>query len=124
MGSLAEHKRAVHEGFKYPCGQCSYQSTTKGSLAEHERSVHEGVKYPCRKCGHQSTTKGNLAEHKRSFHEGQCGHRSTTKGNLAMSESNILANIVANSLPQRDHWLATKDLFMKESRPCWSFLAI
>ena len=25
-GSLAEHKRAVHKGVKYPCGQYNHQS--------------------------------------------------------------------------------------------------
>ena len=44
-GDLSIHKRAVHEGVKYPCGQCNYQATTQGSLDEHKRAVHEGVKY-------------------------------------------------------------------------------
>ena len=69
-GDLAQHKRAVHAGVKYPCGQCSHQSTSKGNLARHKRAVHEGVKYPCGQCGHQSTSKGNLAQHKRAVHEG------------------------------------------------------
>ena len=41
-GSLAEPKRAVHEGVKYPCGQCNYQTTRKRHHAEHKRAVHEG----------------------------------------------------------------------------------
>ena len=40
MGNLAEHKRAVHEGVKYPCEQCNYQATSKGNLAKHQRNRH------------------------------------------------------------------------------------
>ena len=46
-GDLAKHKRAVHEGVKYPCGQCNHQATSKGDLARHKRAAHEGVKFPC-----------------------------------------------------------------------------
>ena len=48
--SLDRHKRSVHEGMKYPCGQCEYQATTKENLDRHKRSVHEGIKYPCQQC--------------------------------------------------------------------------
>ena len=33
--SLAKHKKIVHEGVKFPCGQCNIQATLKGNLAEH-----------------------------------------------------------------------------------------
>ena len=68
MESIIQHKKAVHEGVKYRCGQCGHQSTLKGNLAEHKRAVHEGVKYPCGQCGYQATTKGSLAQHKRAVH--------------------------------------------------------
>ena len=55
-GSLAGHKRAVHEGVKYHCGR---QATTNSDLTEHKRAVHEGVKYPCGQCGYQATKKGD-----------------------------------------------------------------
>ena len=42
---MAPHREAVHEGMKYPCGQCQYQATIKGSLDWHKREVHEGIKY-------------------------------------------------------------------------------
>ena len=41
-------------------GQCMKES--KGSLAEHQRGIHEGVKYPCGQCGKQFSQKGALAE--------------------------------------------------------------
>ena len=45
-----QHRRAVHEGIKYPCGQCEYQATSKRNLDQHKKSVHEGIKYPCEQC--------------------------------------------------------------------------
>ena len=66
--SLAEHKRGVHEGFKYPCGQCGKQFSSKEFVTEHQRSVHEGVKYPCGKCGKQFSSKRNVAKHNRVVH--------------------------------------------------------
>ena len=67
---LTRHKRAVHEGVKYPFRNCGHQSASKVSHAQHERAVDEGVKYPCGQCGHQSTSKGGLAQHKRALYEG------------------------------------------------------
>ena len=40
-GSLAEHQRGIHEGVKYPCGQCGKQFSQKGALARHQRTPHE-----------------------------------------------------------------------------------
>ena len=44
--SLGLHRRSIHDGIKYPCGQCDYQATTKSSLRQHRKSVHEEVKHP------------------------------------------------------------------------------
>ena len=51
---------AVHEGIKYPCGQCGKEFSLEGNLAEHERIVYVGIKYPCGQCGKQFSHKGNL----------------------------------------------------------------
>ena len=67
---LEEHKRAVHEGVKFPCTQCDKRFTHKGNLEEHKRAVHEGVKFPCTQCDKRFTKKGYLEEHKRAVHEG------------------------------------------------------
>ena len=42
---------AASKGIKYSCGECDYQSTSKGHLNQHQRAVHDGVKYTCRECG-------------------------------------------------------------------------
>ena len=66
---LDEHKRAVHEGVKYPCLQCGKQFSQRGNLAKHKRAVHEGVKFSCDQCNYQSTQKVNLTRHRRAVHE-------------------------------------------------------
>ena len=49
-GHLVQHKRAVHEGVKYPLSQCGNQFTSEGYLSEHIKAVHEGIKYPSNQC--------------------------------------------------------------------------
>ena len=63
--------KGQYERFKYHCGNCDYQATTKGSLAEHQRVVHEGVKYPCGKCGQRFSHNGSLIKHQKSVHGSQ-----------------------------------------------------
>ena len=50
--------------------KCDYQATAKADLAKHQRGVHEGVKYPCGQCGKQFSQKGAWARHQRAAHEG------------------------------------------------------
>ena len=94
MGNLGEHQRAIHEGVKYPCGQCGKKISQKGHLTEHQRGVHEGVKYPCGQCGKQFSQKGHRAEHQRSVHEGvkdpcrQCG-KQLSQGYLAQHQRQV-----------------------------------
>ena len=90
-GNLEEHKRAVHEGVKFPCTQCDKRFNHKGNLEEHKRAVHEGVKFPCTQCDKRFTKKGYLEEHKRAVHEGvkfpctQFFYTSTVRGeNISM----------------------------------------
>ena len=65
-GSLHNFTQEV----KYPCGQCSHQSTSKENLAQHKRAVHEGVKYPCNLCPYKATQKNDLKRHKMKKHMG------------------------------------------------------
>ena len=55
---------------KYAYRQCNHQTTTKGSLAQHKRAVHEGVKYLSRQCNYQASQMGYLDRHKRAVHAG------------------------------------------------------
>ena len=38
------HGRAVHEGVKYSCGKCVFQSSSKAYIAQHKSALHEGFK--------------------------------------------------------------------------------
>ena len=69
-GSLDKNRRSVHEGMKYPCGQCEYQATLKGNLDRHKRAVHQEIKYPCGQCEYQATQNEDLENHRRVGHEG------------------------------------------------------
>ena len=79
-GNPVTHKRQLHEGIKYPCGNCGKQFAEKGTLAKHERIV-----YPCGHCGKQLTEKETIDKHKRAVHEGlkypcgQCGQQFSLK---------------------------------------------
>ena len=68
QSSINSHKRALHEGIKFSCGQCQHEATTVGSLDQHKRLVHEVIKYPCRQCQYQATSKGDLTKHERAVH--------------------------------------------------------
>ena len=95
---LEKHKKSVHKGVRYPCGQCEYQATTKGNLDQHKRSIHEGIRYPCRKCLYQATTKSQLEQHRRSIHEGTF----------------ILVGKVSIKQQQREVQISIEGQFMKE----------
>ena len=61
---IRNHKRKVF------AKQCDYQETSKGDLTQHKRAVHEGAKYPCGQCNHKETLKIHLVRHKKAVHEG------------------------------------------------------
>ena len=71
MENLGEYKRAVHEGIKFPCGQCGKQFSHKGDVAKHQRAVHAGIKYPCGQCDKEFSSMTNLARHRRTLHKDQ-----------------------------------------------------
>ena len=68
MTRLKEHKRAVHDKIKFPCSECSFQTTSKNSLVMHKRSKHEGIKHKCDHCDHQSASKSDLKRHSFNKH--------------------------------------------------------
>ena len=52
---------------KYICKECGKQMTRQGTLNAHKRAVHEGIKYPCSQCQHQSSSKGHLHDTEERF---------------------------------------------------------
>jgi len=70
---LWHHKKAKHEGVRYPCDQCEYVATRVLDLKRHKESKHEeGIIYPCDKCDYVATVLANLKRHKKAKHEGVC----------------------------------------------------
>ena len=67
-GDLSIHKRAVHEGVKYPCGQCDYEATLKSNLDQHKRGVYEGIKYSCILCSYQASWRKGVQNHMKKYH--------------------------------------------------------
>ena len=52
------------------CRQLDQMATSKGILAKHKRAVHEGLKYPSKQCNHMATSKDILVQYKGAVHEG------------------------------------------------------
>ena len=63
-----QHQKSKHDGKRYKCTQCDYQTTHKGSLITHQKSIHEGIRYKCNQCDYQATQKSNLLRHQKSNH--------------------------------------------------------
>ena len=43
------HIKSIHEGVKFPCGQCDYKARRKEGLVIHIKSIHKRVKFPYEK---------------------------------------------------------------------------
>ena len=72
-----------HEGVKYDCDQCDYQSQRKHRMIEHIQSKHEGVKFSCGECDKQFSQKESLTDHIKFVHQGrkcsQCDYQASNK---------------------------------------------
>jgi hypothetical protein len=38
---------AKHSLITFPCDECDYRAAQKGSLRNHKRAMHNGERYPC-----------------------------------------------------------------------------
>ena len=38
---MKRHIQSVHEGVKFDCHKCEFQTSAQGSLWEHKRTIHE-----------------------------------------------------------------------------------
>ena len=52
---------STEKGKRYNCKECGRKMMNRSSLNTHIRSIHEGIKYPCGQCQHEATSKGALA---------------------------------------------------------------
>ena len=64
------HVKAVHQGIKYDCDQCDFQSGYKNFLRIHIKKVHELYRHKCNLCDELFTNSVNLRNHIRFVHEG------------------------------------------------------
>ena len=92
---LFYHKQSVHEGVKYACEHCDFQSTQQSHLKAHIQSKHKGFKYACDQCDYQGTRQSHLTEHIQSKHEGfkyacdQCDYTAAWQTSLRTHKKNI-----------------------------------
>ena len=57
---LKIHKKMKHEeGGGYKCNYCDYQTTYTGSLNVHVKAIHEGAKHFCTQCTYKTSIKPN-----------------------------------------------------------------
>ena len=61
------HTKSIHEGLRYPCGQCEYEATQKGSLKIHIKSMHhkedeDEKKYACDQCDYRAGVQHRLID--------------------------------------------------------------
>ena len=87
--SLGYHIQNKHEGFKYSCDKCSFQTASIRYIRIHNKTVHEGaLPHQCDRCDFKTAHWNTLDAHIKSKHEGvrffcdQCGYQASTKGNL------------------------------------------
>ena len=109
------NKRAqVHEGVKYECDHCDYQTSTQLHYFTHIQSKHDGIKYDCDQCDYKATSKLNISRHIQSKHEGikyncdQCNYKATRKDNLVTHKQSKHEGIKYNC-DQCDYQAARKD---------------
>ena len=43
---------STEKGTRYSCKECGRKMMNQSSLNTHTRAVHEGIKYPCGQCQH------------------------------------------------------------------------
>lgn len=64
------HIKAAHEGIKYDCDHCDYQSGYKNLLRAHIKRVHELYRHKCSFCDELFSYSDHLRDHIRVVHEG------------------------------------------------------
>ena len=52
----------------YHCEQCDYKSEDVSNMRRHKKARHEGIKFPCDQCEYKSSYSHDLTKHKRNKH--------------------------------------------------------
>ena len=65
---LHAHRNSSHDGARYACDQCAYQSSRHYQLIAHIRNKHECIKYACNQCEFKCDLKDNVEKHRIETH--------------------------------------------------------
>lgn len=58
---FVEHQKSEHEGIKFKCNKCNFETKRKSYLLSHQQKQHNtGMMIPCNTCSFQAKTKQNL----------------------------------------------------------------
>ena len=65
IGNVRQHWKEVHHtGVKvFKCQECEFQTNRKGHFKSHDKAKHQGVRYDCRFCDFQSAYSKGLRRH-------------------------------------------------------------
>ena len=91
---LRHSRRPGDKDMYHQCDQCDKKFSEKGTLGDHVRQVHEGFRYPCGDCDDTFDTRDKLKEHRNISHstddELQCKVCDKRLGSKSRLESHML----------------------------------
>ena len=68
--SMKSHMISIHNGNKYACDNCEYESSISANLKRHQAGVHANEKqFRCEECGKYFNQKRNMIEHNSTEHK-------------------------------------------------------
>ena len=56
----------VHEGVKYPCDQCEYQTSYPANLKAHREGIHQKMMIKCQLCDFQTKWRPEFYNHRKT----------------------------------------------------------
>ena len=63
------HYQTIHEGIRWPCSKCDYQSRFRDTLNKHMKHVHGNqIPFKCNKCNFESKLKSSMINHFKHNH--------------------------------------------------------
>ena len=65
------HTQTIHDGLRFQCEKCDYQSATNRYLKFHTQSKHDGIGYTCCECDYKATRPHSLKFHMATKHDGE-----------------------------------------------------
>ena len=63
--TLVKHKSSVHDGVKFQCKSCEYDTKDKDNLKRHSNSVYLSIRYACDTYEFAAVQKSKLKQHQK-----------------------------------------------------------